>query len=475
MSKRNLLFLAALGLIGFAGASCSKKEKSATTGWHYNDKKWGGFELHKTPQQETGPNLVYIPGGTYTAGLLENDLLYEGDAIPRRFTISDFYMDKTEVANKDYLEYLYWLRRVFGQDIPQVEELAKPDTLVWRDPLAYNEPFVRFYFRHPAYQNYPVVGVSWLQATEYCKWRTDRVNEGILIEKGYLNPNPEQTGSDNFNTEAYLLGQYEPSTKKKKKDLATGGERNIRLEDGILLPDYRLPFESEWEYAALALQGNAKFENINDSRIYPWDGLGMRRTEGRYVGKMRTNFKRGRGDQGGVSEMPNDAAAITAPVISYWPNDFGLYNMGGNVSEWVMDVYRPLTWQDAADFNTFRGNVFQKIEKDEDGNVVEKDSLGRIKYVDVTDEENANRRNYKKADNRGYKDEMSYMEGQQMYDYGNSSLVSDNARVYKGGSWNDRAFYNAPGARRFLDEKQALSTLGFRCAMVHVGGRKFEE
>jgi len=457
-----------------AFSACSKKEKSSTTGWHYNDKKWGGFELHKTPKQETGPNLVYIPGGSFTAGMMEQDMFYEGDAIPRKFTISDFYMDMTEVANKDYLEYLFWLRRVFA-DMPQVEEQAKPDTLVWRSRLAYNEPYVRYYFRHPSYQDYPVVGVTWLQATEYCKWRTDRVNEGIMIEKGFINPNPDQAGNENFNTEAYLLGQYQPLVKKQKKDIQTGGVRNIRIEDGILLPDYRLPFESEWEYAALATQGNAKFENENERRMYPWDGLGVRRTEGKYVGKMRTNFKRGRGDQEGISELPNDAAYITAPVISYWPNDFGLYNMGGNVSEWVQDVYRPLSWEDVDDFNPFRGNEFTKILKNDDGTVADKDSLGRIKYVPVTDEENANRRNYKKADNRGYADEMSYNNGSQMYDYGNATLVNDNTRVFKGGSWNDRAFFNSPGVRRYLDETQGLSTLGFRCAMVRVGGKKYDQ
>jgi gliding motility-associated lipoprotein GldJ len=468
--RRNLLLVALVCATGFL-ASC-KKEKSATTGWVYNDPKWGGFEKNDYKEQETGPNLVYIPGGTFTMGLFEQDVTYDQNAAPRRVTISDFYMDETEVANIDYLEYLYWLNRVYV-DYPEVVEQAKPDTLVWRDRLAYNEPYVRYYFRHPAYQDYPVVGVNWVQASNYCQWRTDRVNEMIMVRDGYFKPNPDQTNEDNFNTEAYLVGQYEPLVKKEKRDYSQkNGKRKIKLEDGIMLPDYRLPTEAEWEYAALALQGNAKFENVNDRRIYPWDGLSLRMTEGKYRGKFRANFKRGRGDFQGISEMPNDASYITAPVRSYWPNDFGLYNMAGNVSEWVMDVYRPLTSEDESDLNSFRGNVFQKVSRDEDGYVAQKDSLGRIKYEDVTEEENANRLNYKKADNIGYKDEMSYIDGDQGYDYGNSSLINDKARVIKGGSWNDYAFWMGCGTRRFLNQDMSASTLGFRCAMVRVGGKK---
>ena len=141
--------------------------------------------------------------------------------------------------------------------------------------------------------------------------------------------------------------------------------------------------------------------------------------------------------------------------------------MAGNVAEWVMDVYRPLSHEDKSDFRSFRGNVFQTQVTDEEGSVTEKDTLGRIQLRDVTEQEAASRRNYQKADNINYVDgdEPDYA----TYASGNTTLIDDKARVVKGGSWKDRVYYMTPGARRFLDQEQATDWLGFRCAMARVG------
>lgn len=462
----------ALILIMFANVfyfSSCKKQRSSTTGWGYNDPKWGGYEKVDYQGQETGPGLVFIEGGTFTMGSMEQDLTLEHNNLKRRVTVNSFYMDRTEISNLDYLEYLYWLNRVFVE-FPKVFEKALPDTLVWRNKLAYNEPFVNYYLRHPGYQDYPVVGVNWSQATAYAAWRTDRVNEQILVTKGLIRLDVNQANENNFNTESYLLGQYEPIVRDQLKDFSPNGDkRRVRMEDGILLPNYRLPTEAEWEYAAYGYRSPSFNENIDARRVYPWDGLTVRKgAPEKDRGFMFANFKRGRGDQAGVAGRLNDAGFITMPVQAYWPNDFGLYNMGGNVSEWVMDVYRPLSMEDFADFNPFRGNVYQTKVLDADGYIAEKDSLGRIQYRDVTEEDNVNRRNYRVANNIGFKDEERYTDDQ-LYDYGVATLINNKARVYKGGSWNDRAYWMSPGTRRFLDEEQSLSTLGFRCAMDRVG------
>ena len=333
ISKLSILLFSVFALFVLS-TSCSSNKRSRTTGWEYNNPKNGGFEVSDYTEQLTGPGLILIEGGTYTMGATAETPFYNWDNMPRQVTVSSFYMDQTEVSNLDYREYIFWLNRIYGEDYPTVVQKALPDTLVWRDRLAYNEPLVQTYFRHPSYQNYPVVGVSWLQANDYALWRTDRVNENILIEAGILDYDPDQKNENNFNTEAYLAGQYEGLVNKGMEDLDPNGTgtRNVRFEDGLMLPNYRLPTEAEWEYAALGLIGNTLYNRVVERKEFPWNGDGVRTDEGKYYGSFVTNFKRGRGDYMGVAGDLNDGAAIPAPVGSYWPNDYGLYNMAGNVS-----------------------------------------------------------------------------------------------------------------------------------------------
>jgi len=373
IKNKNLFGKLAILAFVIVFTSC-KHEQSPTTGWNYNDRKNGGFELVPYEEQETGPGLVLIEGGTFTMGRTEQDVDYDWNNQPRRVTVSSFYIDQTEVRNFDYLEYLYWLNRVYKLDYPRLVQKALPDTLVWRSKLAYNEPLVELYLRHPAYRDYPVVGVNWLQATDYCKWRTDRVNEFILITYGILKHYTGQTNDDHFNTDAYLANKYTgEETNRQLVDLSPNGEtRRPRMEDGILLPRYRLPTEAEWEFAALGLIGNTLYERVVERRLYPWNGHVARTDAPSNYGDFVANFRRGRGDYMGVAGSLNDAASIPAPVYAYWPNDYGLYNMAGNVCEWVMDVYRPLSFEDFDDFNSFRGNVYKTYVRDNAGAIDDK-------------------------------------------------------------------------------------------------------
>ncbi len=487
-------------LLATAGsmASCKfmkkdKHEKSAVTGWNYNDKTQGNFFVATPKDIKAAPGLVFVQGGTFTMGANQEDVMNDWNNIPRRVTVNSFFIDKTEVANVHYREYLYWLENVFSDpQYAKVLENARPDTLVWRSELAYNEPYVELYFRHPAYNYYPVVGVSWKQANDFCIWRTDRVNELELKNKGFINPNNIKTemnggGQENFNTRSYLMGEYQvqpgkyaTSKNNPLRDAQGRPRTQVKFEDGILFGDYRLPTEAEWEYAAYGYimqnpqrKPSAKKrgeEVIANRQIYAWQNDGfdnLRATrQGSFQGAFLANFKRGNGDNMGIAGGLNDNAAIPAPVTSYAPNGFGIYNMSGNVSEWVADVYRPLTNLDADDFNPFRGNDFKQADLSKgEGNL--RDSLGRIRMIPESDSALKNRRNYQHA----YA--INYLDGDSSsnvnYGYGFTTLISDKSRVVKGGSWNDRPYWLSPGTRRFLEEDQSSNTIGFRCAMTHFG------
>jgi gliding motility-associated lipoprotein GldJ len=488
-------FMMIVGVMMFF-SSC-KKEASPTTGWTYNDPKNGGFEVYPFVEQNTGPGLVLIEGGRFTMGNQEEDVMREWDNASRTVTVSSFYMDEYEISNLNYLEYLNWLARVFlPNDLAVVYNNALPDTAVWRDKLEGAEKLVEYYLRYPNYRDYPVVGVSWLQAVNYCAWRTDRVNEKILVDQGIVvyeaNPSPEGY----FNTDSYLyFGElYGANGEKRLQYITSKADRNVRMEDGIMLPKYRLPTEAEWEYAAYSLIGNTLNERVLEKKVYPWNGQYVRTNDKHYTGDFMANFRRDRGDYMGTAGALNDGADATAPVHAYWPNDYGLYNMAGNVSEWVMDVYRPNSHNDVGEFNPFRGNYYMTKKLLEDGTIAERDSVGLIPQVPVSDFKNDRRRNYRQADNINYldgdwasltqlekwvpgenkNDQTNEMATNEMYRKGAAqaevySLVGDHARVYKGGSWKDIAFWMGAAQRRYLDEDESTDYIGFRCAMDRLG------
>jgi formylglycine-generating enzyme required for sulfatase activity len=411
-------------------SSCGKKGGGSSKGGstYLND---FGQNMGLAPlAKKSMPNpygMVYVPPGTFHLGASDEDMNYNLTSRNRQVSIPGFWMDKYEVTNNQYRAFVTWTRdsiaakelgyfksgganaggdsaiaidwvkaktikydaanleklgpklvlapdnRLYGKaevdpskivysmetfvlseaskrenqkrprkDFIKREKVAVyPDTLVWmRDfSYAYNEPMTKRYYAHPAFGNYPVVGVTWKQATAFCHWKTHVQNVAL-------------------------------------------GKKNFAIES-----DYRLPSEAEWEYAA---------RGSRTASMYPWGNYYLRNKKG----CLLANFKPGRGN------FAEDGGFYTVRVDSYWPNDYGLYNMSGNVAEWTNTLY-----------------------------------------------------------NEGSYNFFSDMSPDLRYDAKDSDAPYQKRKTIRGGSWKDVKFYLQVSTRAFEYQDTAKSYIGFRCVI----------
>lgn len=406
--------------------------------------------------------MVFVPQGSFNMGQNEQDVAALSNALTKTVSISSFWMDETEITNSEYRQFVNWVRDsiarrilakeheefllpdqddvdeeekllnwdqeldwsdedykeslqelyyikderftregrnfdnrkwIYDYDWVDLQEAAKitnryhidkddpskvkyegyvrdvngevlnlseagrrgflrrdkvfvyPDTLVWVADYtySYNEPMLRTYFWHPGYDTYPVVGVNWKQASAFCVWRSNLLND-------------------------YLRKEHQP-----------------------MAMDYRLPTEAEWEYAS-----RGGIEN----GIYPWGGYYTRNNRGCFV----ANFKPMRG------RYTDDGSARTAAVSSYAPNEYGLYDMAGNVAEWTSSAY------------------------DESSYIYMHDMNPDYKY-------------------NAYDDDPIVMK----------------RKVVRGGSYKDIAYYLQCGTRDYEYQDSATSFIGFRCVRDYIG------
>jgi len=526
--------------IFFISCNRSSSGKSSLTGLSFNDPKNGNYIRAESYKGQTPPlGMVGVEGGSFTMGQVQDDVMFDWNTTPNKIHVRSFFMDEAEVSNSEYFLYVQYTKDVFPPSEKKYKHIYNsvlPDTLVWRKSLGNTELLTENYFRHPAYADYPVVGVSWLQATEYCKWRTNVVNLKTLIDKGHIkNIFEADTTRNFFDTDVFLTDAtkmfagdttiYKRGVKQRRakgqtkpgKDAFQG--RKITKADGILQTKFRLPTEAEWEFAAKANVENREYNTIRGRKKYAWNGKYSRSKSKRYRGDQLANFKQGKGNYSGLSGWSSDGSDIPIKIKSYPPNAFGIYDMSGNVAEWVSDVYRPIIDSDANDFNYFRGNVFKKkINKEgktvyvgskdaeikydtlPNGKIKVNELPGTIKNFDINPKDYALRRNFTRSDNVNVNDgdknssryyssngnnepkmynspeKPKFIKDSVEYDTEKrTTLISDNTRVYKGGAWSDREYWLDPAQRRYLPEYMATNYIGFRCVSDKLGPMSSEK
>jgi gliding motility-associated lipoprotein GldK len=346
-------------------------------------------DVRRDYAQYVPSGMVVIPSGTFHMGQADEDVAATQINFNKQITISAFFMDQTEVTNNQYrffvdllvayaggptnppadfdgptsvddpdyvakvLDNLFMDQASGTPNPPVYDDVMKkfhPDTQRWLEEYAHHmgDPLMEYYYMHPAFDDYPVVGVDWYAAQQFCKWRT------------------------------FHLSYY----------------KQVLQGEPYAAPRFRLPTEAEWEYAARGGRDMAK---------YPWGGPYLRNT----LGCMLANFKPGRGN------YYDDGFAYTGPVAQYFPNDYGLYDMSGNVAEWCQDAYQetavPVVWD-----------------------------LNPVFNPPISDDKS--------------KDPNPY-----------------NRRIIRGGSWKDIAYYCETGTRTYQHWDSASTSIGFRCAMTYLG------
>lgn len=461
------------------------KKFTSTTGWKPNDQRGWFFNGKKKPNVKPWPGMVFIEGGSFTMGLVKDDVMRDWNNSPVRMQVRSFFLGETEVTNYQYREYLTWLKVVFPPEEEQyryIYEGSLPDPEVFNNKLARNDFDNETYLFSQEFSYYPVVGVTWLQASNYCEWLTDRANEKALMDKGILSrdfySNEEYNyGTNYFDAEAYKNNDSNVSdaidtTRLAKQTMIRSTNQRIqkanRSTTALEVAPFRLPTEAEWEYAALALPANREYNVYQGKPVLQNE---LRGEKGRARGQYMANFKVGRGDYSGIGGYGNDGSAITSDVKKYQSNEFGVYGMYGNVAEWTADVYRPIIDDEANDFNYFRGNVYESYidnseggyEKyDEDGIIFDTINSGSLVYRSLPGK-------YKKQieeDNINYRDgdRMSSLnprpENSDEYNYSGDVVAVDSlgnpvmgSGVMAARESTTGEMYNAPSRRFYVDER----------------------
>lgn len=383
-------------------------------------------------------------------GLVPPDMVF----ISGNEKMHSFWIGASEEPNMNYVIYLKWLKQVFGSDFPGVYDRALPNNKHPEINFTANDPYLNNYMTHPAFSQYPVTGLSWLQIQDYMIWKTDRLNEYNLIRFGIMEPNASQVNSDNFNTQAYLVRQYEGAAGNRMlRDLnPTGtGTRRPEFGDGIFCPSYRLPTEQEWEYASQE-QFQLPFTQMSKSKKQARDPIGYSEFLMAYSDLFGFDVQQaGANDYRDYLNSATDSNNLPQRLSSINDYDwryYGVANMKGNVREWTASLYSDT--YDGSETDARKAYVksgFTEIDSsrvyDREGQYFEKDSIGRLPFILFG------------VDGSGNYDQLMQYNANGNY----------KGRVVRGGNWQK------PGTvvRAEMMENASAADVGFRCAMSYTG------
>lgn len=425
-NKRISIFLSVLSLMLMVSCIGSKNTNGELV----------GVNLNKLKENKVPYGMVLIPGGTFIMGGSDEDITFSQNAQNRQVTIAPFYMDDTEISNNEYRQFVYWVR----------------DSIMVTDYLGDQS-----YFLQPA-SNSSQQFIDWDKVKKNSPWSSsdpgarDRVanmyyqGEDKILGKNELNVGLIKYHYEWYDLQAAVNGRKDPT--KKRSDYIVRDTMLIYPDTTVWMADfgyaaneplvmgyfshpsyeeypvvgitwkqaqafnawrtqlfnnyanqnkrqprlnYELPTEAEWEYAARGGKIGTQF---------PWGGPTARNA----LGCLMANFKSGRGS------YMDDGGAYTLPVYSYFPNDYGLYNMAGNVAEWTQSSYNESAYSFVHDMNpTYTYNA-------------------------------------KKSDDETMK-----------------------RKVIRGGSWKDVGYFLQNGVRQYEYQDTAKSYIGFRSVTRYLG------
>lgn len=230
---------------------------------------------------------------------------------PNCVKISDnFYADQTEISNFHWLEYLHWNGHVFGKNSAEYQA-AMPDTSVWSRIDSCAVVFDKNYLRHPAYRDYPVVGVSQSQAENFAKWRSDRVFEYILIKYKIIDRDTAQKPDTYFTIERFYAGKIERN------------DQNLAID---FYPEFRLPTLAEHQQilACADSLSNLIYNNNNNRKC------------NESCCNIETNVNYGKT----LCLTDSTCADVLQPVFTKCANNKPysyIHHLRGNVSEWLAE------------------------------------------------------------------------------------------------------------------------------------------